>query len=123
MIRRPPRSTLFPYTTLFRSRADLALPGDHQQKPRPHSPGTHGSRRGRRFRAPIRGSCAGSRRRRVGGGRDVAGFVSEGPPPGGPPVSPPRPGPPPPPLSSPPFTFAAWGAHGAASRGRRPRRG
>src|SRR3712207_8497663 len=28
MIRRPPRSTLFPYTTLFRSRADLspALP-------------------------------------------------------------------------------------------------
>src|SRR3712207_8972469 len=35
MIRRPPRSTLFPYTTLFRSRAavcaDLGhhLPGDH----------------------------------------------------------------------------------------------
>src|SRR3712207_8942281 len=27
MIRRPPRSTLFPYTTLFRSRADV-LPGD-----------------------------------------------------------------------------------------------
>src|SRR3712207_7707208 len=25
MIRRPPRSTLFPYTTLFRSRVDLAL--------------------------------------------------------------------------------------------------
>src|SRR5260370_29610910 len=25
MIRRPPRSTLFPYTTLFRSLADLAL--------------------------------------------------------------------------------------------------
>src|SRR5256885_7228145 len=25
MIRRPPRSTLFPYTTLFRSRANLAL--------------------------------------------------------------------------------------------------
>src|SRR2546423_12111426 len=25
MIRRPPRSTLFPYTTLFRSRPDLAL--------------------------------------------------------------------------------------------------
>src|SRR3712207_8902830 len=25
MIRRPPRSTLFPYTTLFRSRAALAL--------------------------------------------------------------------------------------------------
>src|SRR3712207_9348036 len=25
MIRRPPRSTLFPYTTLFRSRSDLGL--------------------------------------------------------------------------------------------------
>src|SRR3712207_8713722 len=28
MIRRPPRSTLFPYTTLFRSRADIMLPAD-----------------------------------------------------------------------------------------------
>src|SRR3712207_8511661 len=28
MIRRPPRSTLFPYTTLFRSRADVAEPQD-----------------------------------------------------------------------------------------------
>src|SRR3712207_8962646 len=29
MIRRPPRSTLFPYTTLFRSvRADLGIPDD-----------------------------------------------------------------------------------------------
>src|SRR5438874_4081489 len=28
MIRRPPRSTLFPYTTLFRSRAGAANPGD-----------------------------------------------------------------------------------------------
>src|SRR2546429_9775603 len=27
MIRRPPRSTLFPYTTLFRSHAGRALPG------------------------------------------------------------------------------------------------
>src|SRR5260370_7766141 len=27
MIRRPPRSTLFPYTTLFRSPIRLALPG------------------------------------------------------------------------------------------------
>src|SRR5256885_9843244 len=43
MIRRPPRSTLFPYTTLFRSGPDLrpgpALPGDaHRQasqRPRP----------------------------------------------------------------------------------------
>src|SRR5690554_7634633 len=30
MIRRPPRSTLFPYTTLFRSR-DAALVGDAEQ--------------------------------------------------------------------------------------------
>src|SRR2546427_8172925 len=28
MIRRPPRSTLFPYTTLFRSITDHHLPGD-----------------------------------------------------------------------------------------------
>src|SRR3712207_9410264 len=27
MIRRPPRSTLFPYTTLFRSRGPFAAPG------------------------------------------------------------------------------------------------
>src|SRR3712207_7885895 len=32
MIRRPPRSTLFPYTTLFRSEPDLhAAPGKHIQ--------------------------------------------------------------------------------------------
>src|SRR2546426_7317843 len=29
MIRRPPRSTLFPYTTLFRSLAQLRHPGRH----------------------------------------------------------------------------------------------
>src|SRR3712207_7063973 len=28
MIRRPPRSTLFPYTTLFRSRGALQVPGE-----------------------------------------------------------------------------------------------
>src|SRR2546429_2355679 len=38
MIRRPPRSTLFPYTTLFRSR-DVAVPGPQLQQPRdPHAP-------------------------------------------------------------------------------------
>src|SRR3712207_8544979 len=31
MIRRPPRSTLFPYTTLFRS--GRALPGGHRREP------------------------------------------------------------------------------------------
>src|SRR5688572_32544591 len=33
MIRRPPRSTLFPYTTLFRSR-----PGTHAARSRPRRP-------------------------------------------------------------------------------------
>src|SRR3712207_9315263 len=33
MIRRPPRSTLFPYTTLFRSHGDLpVVPLDHDTK-------------------------------------------------------------------------------------------
>src|SRR2546429_8826858 len=33
MIRRPPRSTLFPYTTLFRSRLDRPdQPGDHVEE-------------------------------------------------------------------------------------------
>src|SRR3712207_7629558 len=45
MIRRPPRSTLFPYTTLFRSRAgnpegtspaDLLRPGLSRRLPRDH---------------------------------------------------------------------------------------
>src|SRR5256885_15655466 len=31
MIRRPPRSTLFPYTTLFRSRGAVGLDPDHRQ--------------------------------------------------------------------------------------------
>src|SRR2546430_5281534 len=35
MIRRPPRSTLFPYTTLFRSRSHLRRPLEHA----PHQPG------------------------------------------------------------------------------------
>src|SRR2546425_7920895 len=33
MIRRPPRSTLFPYTTLFRSWDVLVLPWRHPPKP------------------------------------------------------------------------------------------
>src|SRR5690348_17486512 len=31
MIRRPPRSTLFPYTTLFRSKRKIAGPGNWRQ--------------------------------------------------------------------------------------------
>src|SRR3712207_7801185 len=34
MIRRPPRSTLFPYTTLFRSHGVDDLPADHLPEPR-----------------------------------------------------------------------------------------
>src|SRR3989449_11458505 len=41
MIRRPPRSTLFPYTTLFRSYGVLGLP-----EPVNHLHGVHGARRG-----------------------------------------------------------------------------
>src|SRR3712207_8335853 len=33
MIRRPPRSTLFPYTTLFRSRAEQAVGGPFEHLP------------------------------------------------------------------------------------------
>src|SRR3712207_8641880 len=43
MIRRPPRSTLFPYTTLFRSPAEV--PGDrrdHRPQARDHRPDPHG---------------------------------------------------------------------------------
>src|SRR5690349_23168643 len=41
MIRRPPRSTLFPYTTLFRSVHDRARqPGGHRHG----EPGPHGDR-------------------------------------------------------------------------------
>src|SRR3712207_7631388 len=54
MIRRPPRSTLFPYTTLFRSRA--------RQRPRRRRlPVVH------RGAARVRGAPAGGRRRPPGG--------------------------------------------------------
>src|SRR5256885_4296248 len=51
MIRRPPRSTLFPYTTLFRSGAATLVPGTaapgRRDRPRPHG-------RDRRHRRPDR---------------------------------------------------------------------
>src|SRR5256885_7466193 len=49
MIRRPPRSTLFPYTTLFRSVQHLELPPrDDGQRPPQHAlqPGQHGDQGG-----------------------------------------------------------------------------
>src|SRR5256885_6878731 len=48
MIRRPPRSTLFPYTTLFRSRCTAARPRLHS---RPSPPPRTG--RGRRSAAAL----------------------------------------------------------------------
>src|SRR3712207_8779887 len=48
MIRRPPRSTLFPYTTLFRSRPDR--PAGRRQPPSRRHGGCHGEL-GRRVRA------------------------------------------------------------------------
>src|SRR3712207_8401895 len=51
MIRRPPRSTLFPYTTLFRSVRDRRDAADRAaRRRRPRSPGDHhvpAARRGR----------------------------------------------------------------------------
>src|SRR3989442_9640498 len=51
MIRRPPRSTLFPYTTLFRSRAYWVQP---RRRVRPASP--RRTLRGRRSHPPPRPS-------------------------------------------------------------------
>src|SRR5688572_32041397 len=59
MIRRPPRSTLFPYTTLFRS----GLPGE-ALRPRPLPAGVRAGARGRggARRRPARGAGAGDRK-------------------------------------------------------------
>src|SRR5947208_15469314 len=45
MIRRPPRSTLFPYTTLFRSSATRSPRSSPTRKPAPRSPSTRNRRR------------------------------------------------------------------------------
>src|SRR2546421_1258974 len=54
MIRRPPRSTLFPYTTLFRSRGGAVATGTAAARARAHH--------AREVRRP-RGSRGGTRRR------------------------------------------------------------
>src|SRR2546427_9648395 len=51
MIRRPPRSTLFPYTTLFRSRRRARPPCEDPQDRRPPLPGPPGEPRPRRGRS------------------------------------------------------------------------
>src|SRR4051812_49997649 len=50
MIRRPPRSTLFPYTTLFRSRRPCCEVPNHYRRRRRHDarPRAHASGHGRR---------------------------------------------------------------------------
>src|SRR3712207_7287506 len=45
MIRRPPRSTLFPYTTLFRSRPWRSSLASERRFARPPAPGKRGLRR------------------------------------------------------------------------------
>src|SRR2546430_17003915 len=59
MIRRPPRSTLFPYTTLFRSRRDLRSDDDDRRLPRPRGLACPAGRAARR-------TPAGRRRRDSG---------------------------------------------------------
>src|SRR3712207_7670062 len=61
MIRRPPRSTLFPYTTLFRSHLRRKGRGAQLQGVRPEQG------EDRRGPAPARGRGAGGRQRRGGG--------------------------------------------------------
>src|SRR3712207_5375773 len=70
MIRRPPRSTLFPYTTLFRSvrlgvrRADhQALPGPPLRRPVRRRDGTGAARAAARLRRRVPGRAAAGRRR------------------------------------------------------------
>src|SRR3989442_10680216 len=43
MIRRPPRSTLFPYTTLFRSRRSSSHGDPHEREPAREPAGVRGS--------------------------------------------------------------------------------
>src|SRR3712207_9019396 len=56
MIRRPPRSTLFPYTTLFRS---IAAPGPHRARRMPPEHGVRVGRDAERYALiPQFGCCA-----------------------------------------------------------------
>src|SRR2546430_6962931 len=55
MIRRPPRSTLFPYTTLFRSRHERPCTNGAVRDRRGHGTGFRAPRREPRRRARLRG--------------------------------------------------------------------
>src|SRR3712207_8847285 len=73
MIRRPPRSTLFPYTTLFRSDVACGVPGADPVAGRVRRQGERGGRgeavEGRREGENGRGSDTGRDRQRDGSGR------------------------------------------------------
>src|SRR5256885_16155997 len=98
MIRRPPRSTLFPYTTLFRSLAAAQRPllraarqpaGQHGHAAQAHRDELH--------RRLIRAACAGRRRPAIAA-PPLYSFSPLLPPP---PPAPFFPSPPPPPLPAP----------------------
>src|SRR5688572_32061156 len=59
MIQRPPRSTLFPYTTLFRSETQAAEQGDRQQQERQNeSLARRRHRRSRRMRSGLKSEAS-----------------------------------------------------------------
>src|SRR2546430_17488377 len=110
MIRRPPRSTLFPYTTLFRSRGGRVGRPAHQG---PAATGAatagHPPAVGRERHVLPYGAARSGRhgQRRCGGGRAAGGGPPPPPPPppggpAGPPPPPAPPTPPPPPTHRPP---------------------
>src|SRR5205807_4337183 len=57
MIRRPPRSTLFPYTTLFRSWAKSATTRRRNWRSRRRSPGTWCWRRSEEHTSELQSPC------------------------------------------------------------------
>src|SRR5687768_17925656 len=66
MIQRPPRSTLFPYTTLFRSRSSLALAGEDAGVCRQWSSARMAGRSDQALRGDLSPRpCAGGSRRAV----------------------------------------------------------
>src|SRR5256886_12623573 len=93
MIRRPPRSTLFPYTTLFRSRTRRRRTGPQGRSPR--APARRACGQDHRIRAtarhgavPVAAAAGASRRGGRGGRRPVRGPGCEaGPGAGGAPAA------------------------------------
>src|SRR2546429_3263450 len=59
MIRQPPRSTLFPYTTLFRSWWEKTLRNDAEDRPSPSTPSLHVAPPRRSKESPSRSSLGG----------------------------------------------------------------